>query len=45
MVIKNKHDYHCDIKLDIIKILSNFVLDEIIEDNNQFIIEKYVRIV
>lgn len=39
-----KQDYDCDIKLDIIKILSDFVLEEIIEENHQFIIEKYVRV-
>lgn len=39
-----KKNYNCDIKLDIIKILSNFVLEEVVEDNNEFVIEKYVRI-
>jgi dihydrofolate reductase len=40
-----KKNYYCDIKLDIIKILSNFVLDEVVDDNNEYVIEKYIRIV
>lgn len=39
---KIKSDYQCDLKLDMDKILKNFLLSEIIEDNSDFTIYKYI---
>lgn len=39
-----KHNYNCDKFLDIKNILKNYVLDEIVKENDIFTINKYVKI-